>query len=100
MHDYESLWIYDQQRQSTGAGYWNRFMLFYAGPRNLGVDVDIRHPDADLSGYRLIDALALQLMNDERAEAFKTCTSVFLFRLRAPDKAGDICAINDVFKRK
>jgi beta-galactosidase len=42
-------------------------MLFYSALRSLGVDVDIRHPDHDLSGYDVIVAPALQLMGDERA---------------------------------
>lgn len=68
LHDYESLWIYDEHPQSAGAGYWNQFMLFYAALRGLGVDVDIRHPDADLSSYRLIVAPGLQLIGSNRAE--------------------------------
>lgn len=68
LHDYESLWIYDEQPQAAGASYWEQFMLFYAALRGLGVDVDIRHPDADLSGYRLIVAPALQLIDKPRAD--------------------------------
>lgn len=67
LHDYESLWIYDQQPQSSGASYWHQFMLFYRALRGLGADVDIRHPDADLSGYQLIVAPALQLVDSSRA---------------------------------
>ena len=33
-------------------------MLFYSALRSLGVDVDIRHPDHDLSGYDVIVAPA------------------------------------------
>lgn len=66
LHDYESLWVFDQQPQSAGASYWGQFMLFYAALRALGVDVDIRHPDADLSSYRLVVAPALQLIGAER----------------------------------
>jgi beta-galactosidase len=56
-------------------------MLFYQVLRSLGVDVDIRHADADLSGYRLVVAPALQLMGDQRArhltEAARTAQLVF-----------------------
>ncbi len=68
VHDYESLWIYDEQPQAAGTTYWQQFMLFYAALRGLGVDVDIRHPDADLSDYRLIVAPALQLIDKARAD--------------------------------
>jgi beta-galactosidase len=67
LHDYESLWIYDEQPHSAEASYWRQVMLFYGVLRSLGIDVDVRHADADLSGYRLVVAPALQLMSDERA---------------------------------
>ncbi|HEY7036756.1 MAG TPA: beta-galactosidase [Thermomicrobiales bacterium] len=67
LHDYESQWIYDEQPHSEGASYLGQAMLFYGGLRALGVDVDIRHPDHDLSGYDVIVAPALQLMGEDRA---------------------------------
>jgi beta-galactosidase len=67
LHDYESLWAYDLQKHNQAASYWGQFMLFYSALRSLGVDIDIRHPDTDLSGYRLIVAPALQLMSERRA---------------------------------
>jgi beta-galactosidase len=68
LHDYDSLWIHDQQPHSAGANYWDQVLLFYTALRALGVDVDVRHPDADLSGYRLVVAPALQIVDAERAE--------------------------------
>jgi beta-galactosidase len=67
LHDYESQWIYETQPHSQNASYLRQAMLFYGALRSLGVDVDIRHPDADLSGYDVIAAPALQLMGEERA---------------------------------
>src|SRR5215211_4709202 len=68
LHDYESLWIQDEQPHSEGATYWQQVMLFYGALRSLGIDVDIWHPDHDLSGYDVIVAPAIQLMNKERAD--------------------------------
>ncbi|MGH2615120.1 MAG: beta-galactosidase [Thermomicrobiales bacterium] len=67
LHDYESLWAYDAQPHNADASYWRQMMLFYAALRELGVDVDIRHPDHDLSGYDLVVAPAIQLVGQERA---------------------------------
>jgi beta-galactosidase len=67
LHDYESQWIYDEQPHSVSASYIRQAMLFYGVLRSLGVDVDIRHPDHDLSGYDVIVAPALQLMGEDRA---------------------------------
>jgi beta-galactosidase len=67
LHDYESQWVYDAQPHSAGASYIRQAMLFYGVLRSLGVDVDIRHPDHDLTGYDVIVAPAIQLMGEERA---------------------------------
>lgn len=67
LHDYESQWVYDVQPHSLRASYINQTMLFYSALRGLGLDVDIRHPDTDLSGYAAIVAPALQLMGPDRA---------------------------------
>jgi len=67
LHDYESLWVYDEQPHSEGASYWRQVLLFYRALRALGIDVDIRHPDHDLSAYRVVVAPALQIMSQERA---------------------------------
>jgi len=67
LHDYESQWIYDIQPHSANASYVNQTMLFYTALRSLGLDVDIRHPDTDLSGYAVIVSPAIQLMSTERA---------------------------------
>jgi beta-galactosidase len=67
LHDYESLWVYDVQPHNVDANYWRQLMLFYMVLRELGVDVDVRHPDQDLSGYDLVVAPAIQLMGSGRA---------------------------------
>ena len=67
LHDYESLWAYDAQPHSEGARYWAQLLQYYTALRGLGLDVDVRHPDADLSRYRLVVAPALQLMDERRA---------------------------------
>jgi beta-galactosidase len=70
LHDYDSLWIYEEQPHGERADYWEQMLLFYSALRSLGVDVDVRHPDDDLAGYRLIVAPALQIVDEARAERF------------------------------
>jgi beta-galactosidase len=67
LHDYESLWLYDAQPHNADATYWRQMMLFYTALRELGVDVDVRHPDQDLTGYDLVVAPAIELMGAGRA---------------------------------
>ncbi|MCA9860876.1 MAG: beta-galactosidase trimerization domain-containing protein, partial [Thermomicrobiales bacterium] len=94
LHDYESLWVYDEQPQSAGASYWSQFMLFYSALRGLGIDVDIRHPDDDLAGYRLIVAPALQLIDADRARRLtrwsKKARMVFGPRTGFRDRSGNV----------
>ncbi|MFT4040165.1 MAG: beta-galactosidase [Thermomicrobiales bacterium] len=67
LHDYESLWTYDAQPHHAGISYWRQMLLFYTALRELGVDVDIRHPEHDLGSYDLIVAPALQIVGEARA---------------------------------
>ena len=68
LHDYESLWLYNAQPHAEGLHYWAQTFTYYRALRALGMDVDIRHPDANLSGYTVIVAPALTLMTPERAQ--------------------------------
>ncbi|HQY30326.1 MAG TPA: beta-galactosidase [Thermomicrobiales bacterium] len=68
LHDYESGWVANEQRHTQAWSYWKQMMLFYSTLRRLGVDVDIRHPDADLSAYAVIVAPCLHIVTPERAE--------------------------------
>ena len=67
LHDYESLWAYNAQPHAAGMNYWAQTFAYYRALRSLGVDVDIVHPDADLTRYAVIVAPALTVMTLERA---------------------------------
>lgn len=67
LHDYESCWIADEQRHTQSWSYWKQLMLFYSSLRRLSVDVDVLHPDRDLSGYDVIVAPCLHIVGDNRA---------------------------------
>jgi beta-galactosidase len=67
LHDYESGWVADAQRHTAEWSSWMQMMLFFSTIRRLGVDVDFRHPDADLSGYDVIIAPSMQIVGMNRA---------------------------------
>lgn len=67
LHDYESLWLYDQQKHSASLSYWAQTLTYYRALRRLGLDVDLAHPDSDLSAYAVVVAPAITLMSKERA---------------------------------
>ena len=82
LHDYNSLWIYNLQPHNKDLSYWHQFMMFYSALRELGIDVDIIHPDqlAD-KDYALVVSPALTLMTDKIAtqlsHAATKCPIVF-----------------------
>ncbi|PNY82153.1 beta-galactosidase [Deinococcus koreensis] len=67
LHDYESLWLYDQQKHSASLSYWTQTVAYYSALRSLGIDVDIVHADAGLSAYAVVVAPAITLVPPERA---------------------------------
>ncbi|UBV43679.1 beta-galactosidase [Deinococcus taeanensis] len=67
LHDYESLWLYDQQKHAAGLSYWAQTVTYYMALRSLGVDVDVVHADTDLSGYAVVVAPAITLVSAGRA---------------------------------
>lgn len=78
LHDYESLWILDQQPQG-GPRYWEQTFAYYAALRSLGLDVDIVHPDADLGVYALVVAPTLTLLPNARLEKLRRDAQERLF---------------------
>ncbi|WP_412028355.1 beta-galactosidase [Deinococcus yunweiensis] len=74
LHDYESLWLYDQQRHSATLTYWGQLAAYHGALRSLGVDVDIVHADADLSSYAVVVAPAVTLMSDIRSARWTQAT--------------------------
>ena len=82
LHDYNSLWAYNLQPHNKDLNYWHQFMMFYSALRELGVDVDIIHPEqlADKE-YALVVAPALTIMTPETAsyltQCAKSCPIIF-----------------------
>ena len=74
LHDYNSLWAYNLQPHNKDLNYWHQFMMFYSALRELGVDVDIIHPEqlADKE-YALVVAPALTVMTPEIASYLTQC---------------------------
>jgi beta-galactosidase len=69
LHDYESLWLYEQQPHNQKLSYWAQFVQYYSCLRQMGVDVDIIHPSQlkDNKHYQLIVAPALCMISESHA---------------------------------
>jgi beta-galactosidase len=70
VHDYDSLWIFNQQAHNQDLSYWYQFVLFYSSLRKLGLNVDIVHPSQlHKRSYKLVVCPALTLLTPESAQA-------------------------------
>lgn len=68
--DYEAGWACDQPfHPSSLVGYGTTAHRLHAALRGMGVTVDVVHPTADLSGYRLVVVPTLYLVGDDAAAA-------------------------------
>ena len=68
LFDYENLWATNLQPHAAGWDYWTLLADWYSALRGLGVDVALTHPLRDLSGYSVVFAPALYLVDDALAE--------------------------------
>jgi len=73
--DYESRFALQVQPTNPSLGYEESVHAHYAALRSFGLGVDVVAPDADLSGYRLVVAPALYVMDESRAAAFAAYVS-------------------------
>ena len=64
--DYEAVWQFETQPQGADCNAYALALAAYRAARRLGVDVDIVHPDSDLSAYKLVLAPGLVFMDDTR----------------------------------
>jgi beta-galactosidase len=71
LHDYEDWWALSAQPHATAYDYWEHLRTYYRALRERGVQVDVVHPETDLSGYAVAVAPSLHLA-DERLAAHLT----------------------------
>ncbi len=65
LFDYAACWVTDIQPQSAGFSALRLTLACYSAWRRLGIDVDVVHPSADLSGYRAVMLPCLPIVADE-----------------------------------
>jgi beta-galactosidase len=67
LDDFEHEWALSAQPHAPDFDYWTHARTYYRALRARGVDVDVVHPDADLSGYAAVVAPTLYLVDDALA---------------------------------
>ena len=68
--DYEAVWQFETQPQGMDCNAYALALSVYKALRRVGADIDIVHPDADISGYALVFAPGLVFMDQARKAKF------------------------------
>jgi beta-galactosidase len=76
---YEADWHFGIQPHAKGFRWLQLAFEMYSALRRLGLDVDIVAPDADFSGYALVVAPSLPILDDATLDALAASRAVVLF---------------------
>jgi len=92
LHDYENLWATGIQPHAPEWEYWSHLRTYFRALRRRSVQVDVVHPDRELSGYDAVVAPALHLVDGalaDRLEALVADGTELLFGARTGYKRPD-----------
>lgn len=84
--DYEAAWFFEIEPLGVGINYLDLVFTFYTALRKLGLDVDIRKPDDDLSGYHLVVVPSLPIFRETLVEHLAPLQSPVVFGPRTGSK--------------
>lgn len=92
---YEADWQFGIQPHAEGFRWLQLAFEMYAALRRLGLDVDIVPPDADFTGYALVVAPSLPILEPSTLEALAASGAVVLFgpRTGSRTREGHIPAV-------
>ena len=76
--DYEGQWTWSIQPQGQGLDLLRQAFEAYSALRQLGLDIDIVSPGADLSGYQMIVLPGLPILSDALVDALERCDAQLL----------------------
>jgi beta-galactosidase len=71
LHTYEDRWILDAQRHHRDFDAVEHLLAYYRPLRELGINIDIVHPSANLESYKLVIAPNLHLLEPEMTKRFE-----------------------------
>ena len=89
LFSYEAQWLLGIQPQGRGLDPLRQAFDWYAALRALGLDVDIVAPGADLTGYRLIVAPSLPIVDAALRDRLLASGAVVLLGPRSASKTAD-----------
>lgn len=68
LFDYQSDWVTDIQPQGRGFSALRAAFEYYSAARQLGLDVDIVHPETPLDGYAIVLVPCLPILSEKAVE--------------------------------
>ena len=86
--DYEAEWAWQIQPHGQGLTYFDLVFDTYRAMRQLGLPIDILHPDGDLTGYRMIVAPGLMHMSAGLKQRLTESDAIWLLGPRAGARDG------------
>ena len=89
LFDYQSDWVTDIQPQGKGFSALRAAFEYYSALRQLGLDVDIVAPDADLSGYAMVVIPCLPILPDGLVDRLQGFAGPVLIGPRSGSKTAD-----------
>ena len=67
LHDYDDLWATNIQPHAPDWNYWAHMRQYYTAIRGRSLQADVVHPDWDLSGYDVLVAPCLHIVDGDLA---------------------------------
>ncbi len=89
LFDYQSDWVTDIQPQGRGFSALRAAFEFYSAARQLGLDVDIVHPETALDGYRMVLVPCLPILSAKALVGLAEFSGPVLIGPRTGSKTAD-----------
>jgi beta-galactosidase len=86
LFDYQSDWVTEIQPQGRGFSALRVAYEFYSAARQLGIDVDIIHPETPLDGYSMVLVPCLPILSAETVKALASFAGPVLVGPRTGSK--------------
>ncbi|WP_100405742.1 beta-galactosidase [Bacillus solitudinis] len=95
LYDYENIWSWNFQQQSSGFDFKNELMRLYTPFYKLNTHIDVVPVSRDFSDYKVLLVPALQIIDEALAERFRLFaenggTVIFTFRTGIKDHNNNI----------
>ncbi len=87
---YEADWLFQTQPQGQDFRYIELTFEMYSALRQLGLNIDIISPDADLGGYQMVVIPSLPILTTEQVTRIAALDVPILFGPRSGSKTADL----------